>query len=571
MRLAILPIILSLLSYVPVFAQSTIVQGEFFVDEYVDFGKGQRIEVSPGETIHVSASISLSSLTPGLHKLYVRFKSSEGVWSHTHSRLLFQPDYSTTPTAVGFEYFFDEYVDVGKGTFVTLVEDSTAYPLSAQDMEPGVHLLYTRTKSSTDVWSLVSKRLFYVPDSTESMNIVRIEYYYTDTLNNSPTERYIFDNFEPAPAIAFNEEGFAANGSALRVGETYLLHVQAFTDAEEATAERTFTFTVPFISLQVDTTNVTCAGDTNGEVTVTASGGSGEFMYSISTDSANYIAKNVFENLAAGDYKAYANDGDTVVSKAFTIQAPPELQLILTGEVTPYSCEDPQGGSFTVVASGGAGTGFKYSLDGTTFQENSTFSGLEADNYTVTVRDANSCIDMLDVEVTFSGNRPETPVIKAETNATTDSLSTEVILLVENVSGSFQWYLDGELIEGATTNQIDLTSAGPYTVLVTNDDDCASAMSEPFQVTSIEDKFDQAVRVYPNPVEEELTIALPKAITASETTQVALYDLQGRELIRRPVRQYSNTTLDTQSLEPGVYLLRVQSREFVLQKKVQKQ
>jgi len=65
-------------------------------------------------------------------------------------------------------------------------------------------------------------------------------------------------------------------------------------------------------------------------------------------------------------------------------------------------------GSFTAAASKGQSP-YQYSLDGGTFQASATFNGLTADTYTVTVKDANDCLDQADViitsvpEVSFAG------------------------------------------------------------------------------------------------------------------------------------------------------------------------
>jgi hypothetical protein len=56
-------------------------------------------------------------------------------------------------------------------------------------------------------------------------------------------------------------------------------------------------------------------------------------------------------------------------------------------------------GSFTAAASEGQAP-YQYSLDGGTFQASATFSGLSAETYTVTVKDANDCIDQTEVIIT---------------------------------------------------------------------------------------------------------------------------------------------------------------------------
>lgn len=572
--------------------EESILTAEYFIDEDAGFGNNQPIALSSvGDDVTVTFTVDLTTYEPGIHFLYARTMNVEGRWSIVSHMPFVVVDSTELNSIVALEYYYYDATDeaiVGSDTLTyrfAKPQASITEPFLAN-----VEALTSGESYVLYVWAI------NVAGRRSLVSTTRFDY--CNNINGNCKQPLMIDSLA-VTKIGCNESDlgkvkiFASGGNDDNY--SYSLDSITFADNNEfpdlpAGSYTAYVksgskvvsreFTVSYISsedecppaLTIDNlivTNPGCDSNGTGQVEITASSDAEELMYSL--DGENYTSGNVFESLEPRDYTAYVTDGENVAIEEFTIELPSEPQLNLVGEVTQPDCSNPQGGSFTVAASGGAGTGFEYSLDGTTFQENSTFNGLEAGDYTVTVRDANSCTATLDVEVTFSGDRPETPVIKAETNATTDSLSTEVILLVENVTGTFQWYLDGELIEGATTNQIELTSAGPYTVLVINGDGCNSALSTPFQVTSIEDKLAEAIRVYPNPVQAELTIALPTAITANKEVQVKLYDLQGRELLQQPVGRRSITTLDTQSLQPGIYLLWVQSPEVVLQKKIQKQ
>ena len=564
MRFAVLLLLLSILSTLEVFSQSAnVMAGEYFVDDYRDFGEGEPISITPGETVNFSTTLNLNAFLPGIHRLYVRVKNNDGIWSQTYSRLFLQPDYDSASIA-GFEYFFDNYVDFGQGTFVTLEEDSSEYPIRvSDDLTPGVHLLYTRARSSDNEWSHTVRRLFLVPDSTEVTNIARLEYYFTDADGSNATQRFIYDDFDPAPSVVLRDEGF--NASLLEASKTYLLHVQAFTEDGEGTAERTeeFTLTIPETTLNTSITTENCLGTAN----LTVTGGEGDYTYSISTDSANYATGNSFPNLSPGEYIAYAQQDGIVLVDTFFIVALPELLLTEIGNPIRPTCDNPDGGGFTVAASGGAEEGYEYSIQGRGPQENGMFSGLTAGSYTVTATDVNGCELTMEVVVPTSEGAPETPVITIQQNATADSLSTEVILTVENVSGMFTWYLDGEVIDGETSNQITLANAGNYTVKVKNAADCESAQSNDFSVTAISDLPEQMLLVYPNPVGEELHIVLP---TMGKVTSIQLFDLQGRVILNHRVLNKRMTTLPTHTLKPGTYLVRITDGNQLIQQKIQK-
>jgi len=569
MRFVALFLLLSTLSPLAVLSQSstTIVAGEYFVDDYVDFGEGQPLTISPGETVNITTTLSLTGLTPGTHRLYVRLKDSDGIWSHTHSRLFYQPAYLDTPSVVGFEYFIDEYVDFGQGTFVTLEEDSSEYPVMIpSDLATGVHVLYSRALASDNQWSHIVRRLFLVPDSTEITNIVRLEYYYTDADGNNATQRFTYDAFDPAPSVVLRDEGLDA--SLLEANRTYILHVQAFTEDGEATPESTeeFTIEVPQPTLSVTTKTENCLGT----ATLSVTDGEGDYTYSISTDSANYVSDSVFTGLEPGEYIAYSQQDGTVLVDTFEVVAPPVLLLSQVGSSVPPTCDNSNGGSFTVAATGGAGEGYIYSIPERETQEIGTFSVLSAGTYTVTVTDANGCDETLEVIVPPSEGAPETPIITDQLNAIVDSLSTEVILAVENVSGTFTWFLEGDTITGETSNQIILTDGGTYTVTVTNAEGCESTMSDGFEVTAISDLPEQTVLVYPNPVRDELQIVLPRAESRNTVTAIQLFDLQGQTILQKQASGHRTTALPTHSLKPGAYLLRISDGNQIIQRKIQK-
>lgn len=66
----------------------------------------------------------------------------------------------------GAEYFFDSDPGVGNGTPINIIAPSgeVTFPatISTTGLEPGYHILYVRTKSSDDLWSLYEYREFII-------------------------------------------------------------------------------------------------------------------------------------------------------------------------------------------------------------------------------------------------------------------------------------------------------------------------------------------------------------------------------------------------------------------------
>ncbi len=143
--------------------------------------------------------------------------------------------------------------------------------------------------------------------------------------------------------------------------------------------------------------DISCFGTANGAITVAAAGGTGTLQYS--RDGTSYQASNVFSSLAAGSYTITVRDGNNCMrtSGPVAISSPPALGATVTP--TAASCFGLADGSITVSASGGTGA-LQYSINGTTFQAGTSFNSLNANNYTVTIRDVNFCTTTQNTNVT---------------------------------------------------------------------------------------------------------------------------------------------------------------------------
>lgn len=147
--------------------------------------------------------------------------------------------------------------------------------------------------------------------------------------------------------------------------------------------------------------NVSCPGDTNGNV-----------QYDVSTDAGFVLpateqiidgAENIYQNgaLPAGDFCIQVTDGNGCVagSECFTIGAPDPI--IIDAAVFPTTCA--QGGSINLTVSGGSGS---YSYDWSDLAGNNDPQNridLAVGNYEVTITDNNNCAAVMDNIVIENG------------------------------------------------------------------------------------------------------------------------------------------------------------------------
>jgi gliding motility-associated-like protein len=169
---------------------------------------------------------------------------------------------------------------------------------------------------------------------------------------------------------------------------TYNLVVQ---DANGCTASGVEVLTNPSAPTidNVVTTDPNCNGGSDGTITITASGGTTPYQYSID-NGVTFQAGNNFTGLPAGTYDIIVEDAaGCQVASTVTLTDPPALGFT-TVDVDP-DCNGAATGSITFTASGGT-TPYQYSTDnGVTFQAGNAFTGLTAGTYNVVVEDANGC------------------------------------------------------------------------------------------------------------------------------------------------------------------------------------
>lgn len=117
---------------------------------------------------------------------------------------------------------------------------------------------------------------------------------------------------------------------------------------------------------------------------------------------------------------------------------------------------------------------------------------------------------------------------------------------------TFEWMLNGDVIENAITNSLEITELGEYTVTVTSFGCTASASINVTSITSTQE-FDENVglQFYPNPAKNTVQLVLN-----SSTGWVVITDLQGKTILRESIHS-STPTLSIASLANGTYVIRV--------------
>ena len=124
---------------------------------------------------------------------------------------------------------------------------------------------------------------------------------------------------------------------------------------------------------------------------------------------------------------------------------------------------------------------------------------------------------------------------------------------------TYQWYLNGAPILGATTSVYNATTPGSYTVMVTSGSGCV-VMSAPFVVsgggggggsTAVVNVTAADIKLYPNPATSVIHIDAPVKV------DVSVFSPEGQLLIRSE----DATDIDVSNLANGMYMVLVYDRQ----------
>jgi len=208
----------------------------------------------------------------------------------------------------------------------------------------------------------------------------------------------------------------------------------------------------------------TCNELDNGSATVTITSGTPTFTFLWSDGQTTQTASG----LAAGVYMVTVTDGSDGACEAVesvTINQPPLLVCGLT-PTDPISCGTPTG-QLDVTTTVGGTPPYTYSIDGINFQASTTFTGLIAGAYEVTIMDANGCLSTCEANLSdpspFMCGIPITTDVGECGQASDGSITT---VIDGNITGLT---FDYTLLPNNITNQTGIftgLTTGSYDIVI---------------------------------------------------------------------------------------------------------
>jgi hypothetical protein len=139
--------------------------------------------------------------------------------------------------------------------------------------------------------------------------------------------------------------------------------------------------------------------------------------------------------------------------------------------------------------------------------------------------------------------------------------------LISSLGFKYEWYKDGNLVEGETGQYHTPTASGYFTVIVIGENGCKSDMSEPFyfDITDVKDSdYSDNIKIYPNPANDEIVIEFAENIAFSS---IIVFDILGRNMNCKLTQiSLNNFKIKTNDFESGIYFINIVDSGNIIRK-----
>jgi hypothetical protein len=247
----------------------------------------------------------------------------------------------------------------------------------------------------------------------------------------------------------------------------------------------------PALALYVNTFEshrVRCKGEQNGQATINAFGGWGNYTYSI--DGITWHTLNIFDALFPGTYTLYAKDNLGCIASGTIMITEPTIALTASGiETKKVTCYGGSNGQITLTGYDGWGT-YNYSKDDITYQVSNVLTGFPAGNHTVYVKDKGGCTVPVVVTVTQPAAPLAVTAVPSKMVTCFGYSDGEITATAVGGWGSYEYSINGGLT-WQISNVFPGLAAGPYTIHVRDFEGCitltvsATVVTEPSQLAGV--------------------------------------------------------------------------------------
>jgi len=470
-------------------------KAEYFIDTDPGVGNGTAVTgIVTADSISKNLSITLTGLSVGQHRLYIRVRNTSGVWSIVDSRNFTITSLASLniPKINKAEYFFDTDPGVGNGTAIAVVTPvdsiSTSQNLVVSSLSAGIHRVYFRVRNANGVWSIVDGRNFTVLSTATSTigkrRIKKAEYFFdTDPGVGNGT---LINTGAYADSVSISNLNVPMSGLTAGAHKVFvramdstnvwsIVQGKAFNVCADITYPN-FTYSNGCTGSVMSFTNTSTG---NGAATAVYNWSFGDNGVSNGNSPTHiYTSSNTYNvTLIASNGGACT---DTITLPIVITTTPPTNAVTVSYGSQPLTfCA---GNNVLLTAS--------TSVPNVTYQwqnNSNDIAGETTTQYNVTTtgtyrcKITNQCGSAYSTAINVVVNSFPAISVTPPTNTTICSGAT--LTLIGSVTGatSQNWYKDGTPISGATGNSLAITVAGDYALYATNS--CGTSQSITYTIT----------------------------------------------------------------------------------------
>ena len=229
------------------------------------------------------------------------------------------------------------------------------------------------------------------------------------------------------------------------------------------------------ISVTSAVSNITCKGEKNGKITVTATGGTGTIVYAISPRFDRVVESGEFKDLSAGEYVVRIQDANGCHRDEIFKITEPDLIRVRIDRQTDEVCYGANDGTISVTITGGSQS-YSTSIDGGVnwYQGKTLYTGLASGTYTIKVKDAMSCTTESD-PITIKGGVDLQATATVEYSCPSNSVNNAIRVRVNtDVAAQTTFALDGV---AQASNYFTSVTAGVHTITVRHQGGCVQTLT----------------------------------------------------------------------------------------------
>ena len=193
----------------------------------------------------------------------------------------------------------------------------------------------------------------------------------------------------------------------------------------------------------------------------------------------------------------------------------------------------------------------------------STLTAFTAGEYSLVVTDDDGCSTVSDTITIVSNPAPDVEIVQV------DELTLKANDRAGGSVGTYQWYLNGSAIAGATDSVYSIETAGDYQVSFTNEFGCTDFSTQDV-ITGVEDDLlAQSTVIFPNPNKGNFTIQF--ALEIPGEIKYRITNSVGKLVKEHTSRGETSVSFDLSEVASGIYYIEIVTDKAKAVKRVSKQ